>query len=141
MAHFVFHIRLKGVPYSTEYITRVLVGMLSAFSRSATLLTLTSPGQWATLGNKGSCLPWETISLPVFYWKYQTCTVTALSGYQFTGVQWSLGDTFLVPREIHVRPGQDSNHGPLDLHSNALPLDLRSLSNTQVGKQSNIKLC
>ena len=33
---------------------------------------------------------------------YQTCTDTALSGYQIhTLVEWSLVDLFLVPREIH----------------------------------------
>ena len=33
-----------------------------------------------------------------------------------------LGDTFLMPREIHVRPVQDSNHGPFELQQNVLPL-------------------
>ena len=32
-----------------------------------------------------------------------------------TLVQWSLGDSLQVSREIHIRPVYDSNHGPLDL--------------------------
>ena len=36
---------------------------------------------------------------------------------------WSLGDSFLVPREIHISPVQDSNQGPLHLQANVLPLN------------------
>ena len=36
-------------------------------------------------------------------------------------VEWSLGYSFLEPREIHVRPVQDSNQEPLDNQWNVLP--------------------
>ena len=36
---------------------------------------------------------------------------------------WRLGDSFLVPREIHVRLVQDLNQGPLNLQLNVLRLD------------------
>ena len=41
----------------------------------------------------------------------------------YTLVRCTLGDSFLVPREIHVRSVLDSNLGTLYLHSNAPPLD------------------
>ena len=43
-----------------------------------------------------------------------------------TLVKWSLVDSFLVPRKIHARSVKDSNHGPLDMQSNALPQDQRA---------------
>ena len=42
-----------------------------------------------------------------------------------TLVEW-FEDSFLVPREIHVRPMLDSNQGHLDLLSNAPPLEQRA---------------
>ena len=55
--------------------------------------------------------PWDKCSLPFCVQpicgakEYQTCTDTALSGYQFTPwLRWSLADPFLLPTEIQVRP-------------------------------------
>ena len=42
-----------------------------------------------------------------------------------TLVDWSPRDSFLVSREIYVRPVYDSNQVSLDLQSKALPLDQR----------------
>ena len=84
---------------------------------------------WFTLGNQLLVSLGENVPFPVLCaanircQEYQTCIDTTLSPFQHTLVEQSLGDTFLVPREIHVRQGQDSNHRPLDLPSNALPLD------------------
>ena len=83
---------------------------------------LTSPGHWATLGNKHSGLPGETISLkfcvqPTYgTQEYLTSTDTALSGYQIT--HWLSGALeihFLCPEKFTL--GQCRNHGPLDLQS------------------------
>ena len=43
-----------------------------------------------------------------------------------TLVEWSVGDSFLVPIEIHIRSLLDSKQEPLDLQSNALSLGQRS---------------
>ena len=56
---------------------------------------LTPPGHWAILRNQCLGLPEETFTLPFCVQptydaqEYQTCTGTALSGYQFT--HWSNG--------------------------------------------------
>ena len=74
-----------------------LVGPVPAVQPFSHSLTLTSPG--------------KTISLPVCVQstygarKYQTCTYTAFTGYQFT--HWSCGA--LEPREINVRPWHKKN--------------------------------
>ena len=79
----------------------VFVGPLSAIQRPFDILT--SPGHWATLGNQRSCLPEETISLPVL------CAAnirrTGISNLHrhsslrvpnHTLVEWSLGDLFFL---------------------------------------------
>ena len=52
----------------------------------------------------------ETVSLPVLFaakirrHEYQTCRYTALSGYLFHALlEWSFGNSFMVPRKSHVR--------------------------------------
>ena len=86
----------------------------AAFSYSAVQPTfdiLTSPGHWAILGNKRSGLPGKTISLPVLCAdNIRRQRISNLHRYSplrvpnHTLVKWSLGDSFLVPWEIHVRP-------------------------------------
>ena len=94
---------------------------------------ITSSGHWATLGNQLSGPTGETVSLSVL------CAATkrrprrsnlhrhhSLMVPIHTLIEWSLGDLFLVPREIHFRAVQNSNQRSIDLQSNALQLDQRA---------------
>ena len=95
--------------------------------------TLTSYGHWATSGNQRSGLPGETISLPVSCAaNIRRPVISNLHRHRPLRVsiqtlfELSLGDSFLVPREIHVRPVYYLNHRHLDLQSNVLPPDQRT---------------
>ena len=79
----------------------------AVFFSAISAVQLTSPGNWSTLGNKRSPHQTGTDNIPL---RVPTDTL----------VEWSLGDSFPVPREIRVRLVYDSNHGPLDLQANAL---------------------
>ena len=96
----------------------VLVGLLSAVQPFSNPLTLTSPGHWSMLGNQHSGLPGETISLQVLSAAIIWCPgISNLHRHRplkvpiHTQVEWSLGDSFLVPREIHIKSLQHSNQG------------------------------
>ena len=90
------------------------------------LLTLTFPSHWTTFGNQRSGL-----SDSRFVCSQHTAPRNikiSLRAPIYTLIDWSLGDPFCVPREIYVYPGQELNQGPLDLQSNALPLDKRNIT-------------
>ena len=77
-------------------------------------LTLTSLHHWDKLGNQHSGLPGETISLPVLCAaNIRHPGISSLHRHSplrvpyHTLVERNLGDSFLVPREIHVRTVQD----------------------------------
>ena len=86
------------------------------------------------LWSLGYGLPEKTISLPVLCAAFiRRPGISNMHRHRPLRVpihilfEWSLGDSFLVLREIHVRPVYDSNHqGSLDLQSNMLSLDQRA---------------
>ena len=86
----------------------LLIWPLSVIQPFCHPLTLTSPGHWATLGKQRSDLPGETISLPVLY--APNIRRPGISNLHrdrplkvpiYTLVEWSIGYSFLVLREIH----------------------------------------
>ena len=106
-----------------------LVGPLFVTQLFSHPWTLTSPDHWVTLGNQYSGLPEETISLSVLCAANIRCPgISNLHRHCplrvpiLTLIDWSLRDSFIVPREIHVRPVQDSNQGPLEIQSQGLDI-------------------
>ena len=111
-----------------------MVGLLSAIQPFSHLSTLTSSGHWLhqeisvlvsqeKLFHSWFCVH-TTYSAQVYL--YNLHRHHPLKVPIHTLVDWSLRDSFLVPREIHVRLVRELNQEPLDLQLNALPLDQRT---------------